>query len=76
MARLYVKPGRQRADGTPELVRRSHKPGFVAAEGEWVPDVNYYRRRLRSGCLAKAEPPKKTAAPVAPKKSIAPPKED
>lgn len=71
MARIYVKPGRKRADGTAELVRRSHKPGFVAPEGEWVPDGTYYRRRLRSGCLAQAEPPKKTSAQTVPKKPVA-----
>lgn len=76
MARLYVKPGRKRADGSFELVRRSHKPGFIAADGEWVPDTNYYRRRLRSGCLAKADPPTQKPAPVVAQKKAAAPKED
>lgn len=75
MSRIFVKPGRKRADGSAELVRRAHKPGFVAPEGEWMPDSSYVRRRIKSGCLVRCEPasPKPAASST---KKTAPPRED
>lgn len=56
---VYVKPA-------PGLkVRDPRDRRHVPADGAWLPDTTYLRRRLRSGDLAKATPPKPAKAPKA-----------
>lgn len=58
MPSLYVTPALQE-DGTPFLVRQPHKSYLpLPVEGAWVPDNEYWRRRIRDRDAIEAEPPR------------------
>jgi len=56
MEQINLKPAR---DGL--LVRLEDGSGYLAADGQPVPDSSYYRRRLYDGDVERVEPTPSTA---------------
>lgn len=57
MANVYVKPGKD-AQGQPFKIRNPHRDyAVMPPEGGWVPEDDFWMRRLRDGDAVLTDPP-------------------
>ena len=54
---MFVKPGPQPGNPGVLLVVRGPNNRLLSAQGENVPDITFWHRRLRDGDVVAAEPP-------------------
>jgi hypothetical protein len=54
---MFVKPGRRQDDPALPLIVRGPNKRLLSSQGEQVPDITFWHRRVRDGDVVLAEPP-------------------
>jgi hypothetical protein len=62
---MFVKPGRRQDDPAVPLVVRGPNKRLLSPQGENVPEITFWHRRVRDGDVVLAEPP--ASPPPAPR---------
>ena len=62
---MFVKPGHRQDDPAVPLVVRGPNKRLLSPEGEHVPEITFWHRRVRDGDVVLAEPP--ASPPPAPR---------
>jgi hypothetical protein len=54
---MFVKPGHRQDDPAVPLIVRGPNKRLLSPQGENVPDITFWYRRLRDGDVVQADPP-------------------
>ena len=54
---MFVKPGRRQDDPALSLIVRGPNGRLLSPQGEHVPEITFWHRRVRDGDVVLAEPP-------------------
>ena len=54
---MFVKPGRRQDDPALPLIVRGPNKRLLSPQGEHVPEITFWHRRVRDGDVVLAEPP-------------------
>jgi len=65
---MYVKPGRRQDDPALPLIVRGPNRRLLSPQGEHVPEITFWYRRLRDGDVVLADPP--APPPRAPRPAV------
>ncbi len=65
---MFVKPGRRQDDPALPLIVRGPNKRLLSSQGENVPEITFWYRRLRDGDVVLAEPP--APPPRAPRPAV------
>ena len=62
---MFVKPGRRQDEPALPLIVRGPNKRLLSPQGENVPEITFWYRRLRDGDVVLAEPPAPPPPPAA-----------
>ena len=70
---MFVKPGHRQDDPALPLIVRGPNKRLLSSEGENVPEITFWYRRLRDGDVVLAEPPAPPTPRPAAARAVVPP---
>ena len=67
---MFVKPGRRQDDPALSLIVRGPNKRLLSPQGEHVPEITFWHRRVRDGDVVLAEPPAPPPSPPRPPAAV------
>ena len=67
---MFVKPGRRQDDPALPLIVRGPNKRLLSPQGERVPEITFWHRRVRDGDVVLAEPPALPPPPPRPPAAV------
>jgi len=67
---MFVKPGHRQDDPALPLIVRGPNKRLLSPQGEHVPEITFWHRRIRDGDVVLAEPPAPPSPPPRPPVSV------
>jgi len=73
---MFVKPGHRQDDPALPLIVRGPNKRLLSPQGEHVPEITFWHRRVRDGDVVLAEPPAPPPPPPRPPATVAVPRDE